>query len=93
MTNTFCVFYKSQMLIKLRTKIIEHYFTYENFVAALKETGLKIDATVISRIVNENRSPTDLQREIFERLLNTSAKTLFKGDNNVRNNRCGSGHP
>jgi len=75
--------------MKLRTKIIEHYFTYENFAAALKEIGLKIDATVISRIVNENRPPTDLQRKTFEHLLKTSAKTLFKGGNNVHNNRCG----
>ena len=74
------------MRIKLRTKIIEHFLNYENFVLALKNEGLKIDATVISRIVNEKRDPTSEQEKQFALLLNTPAEKLFKGDPNVPNN-------
>lgn len=69
---------KKDILIHLRLKILENYYNYQNFADALKKvTGLKIDATVISRIVRKNRPPTAAQRIMFARMLNTPAEILF----------------
>ena len=71
------------MLINLRLKIIEHYLTYDKFAEALQKKGHRIDASVISRIVNNNRNPTPPQRKVFIQMLKTPAIILFKENPDV----------
>ena len=73
------------MRVNLRTNIVKHFLTYEKFTQALRGKGLKIDPSVISRIVNTRRSPTDLQRTMFIELLHTPNEELFKENTNDKN--------
>ena len=66
------------MRINQRTNIVRYYLTYNNFAQALRVKGLKIDPSVISRIVNTKRAPTKNQRTMFVELLHTPDEELFK---------------
>ncbi len=56
----------------VRLKIVERFRTQEIFSA---KSG--INEAIVSKIVRGIRQPTEEQKKIFERLLNTPAKELF----------------